>query len=103
MIPAYSNESEMIVLGYLLQNNDSIHRVTDIIIPDSFFDLRHSKLFGLILELSKKGKDYDIISIGLELQKKAIQNIDAYYLSELSSMGNYDIETHAYIIQEKYI
>ncbi len=84
-IPPQSLESEMAVLGAILQRPDCIYDVTDALVPASFYSARNRIVYETILDLSKKGIPIDSVSV-LERLKDTGQierSGGAAYLAEL--------------------
>ena len=52
-IPPQSLESEMAVLGALLQRPDSIYEITDTLVPQSFYSSRNRIVYEAILEIGR--------------------------------------------------
>jgi len=106
-LPPHSNESEIVILGSLLIDKDSILKITDIITADSFYNEANKKIYSTILDLYSKDKNYDLVSLAEELNKRKLltQIGGAAYLSEINTRvpTAANIETHARIIQEKFI
>ncbi len=84
-IPPQSLESEMAVLGAVLQRPDCIYDVTDTLVPASFYSARNRLIYETILELSKKSIPIDSVSVLERLKDTGVieRSGGAAYLAEL--------------------
>jgi len=62
-IPPSSLESERSLLGSLLIDKEGVTRVADIIASDDFYDDNHGTIYGTILELYRKNRPIDIVTV----------------------------------------
>ncbi len=100
-------EAEKAVIGSLLIDNNGISKVADLLIPESFYEIRHQVIFKSMLDLYREGKGIDVLTITTDLKKnKRIQQIGgAAYLSELVSVVPeiLNIENYAHLVREAFI
>jgi replicative DNA helicase len=64
--PPSSIEAEHGVLGSLLLNHESIHRIGDLEV-DAFYVPFHGDVFRVIQTMASAGKPFDVISVGAYL------------------------------------
>ena len=106
-IPPQSIEIEEAVLGSLMIEQDTIHKVTGILKTESFYLLNHQIIFSAILKLSETSKPIDILTVTKELRN--INKLDVVggpvYVTQLTSRvaSAAHIEHHARIIQQLYM
>lgn len=68
-VPPHNQEAERSVLGAILLNNESIHRVVEIgIEPRDFYFENHSRIFETLLSLSSRGQALDLITLSASLR-----------------------------------
>jgi len=75
-------DSEKAVLGSIILRPKALLEVSSIINTESFYTIKHSKIFETILDLHKKDIPIDLISLSNVLNKL---DITSSYLTELSS------------------
>lgn len=106
-IPPQSLESEMAVLGALLQRPDSIYDITDTLVPYSFYSSRNRIVYEAILELNKKGAPIDSVSVLEHLKDKSLleRSGGAAYLADLIDFvpNTANIKHYCTTIQKKKI
>jgi replicative DNA helicase len=70
-VPPHNTEAERSVLGAILLNNESIHRVVEVgIEPRDFYLDAHSKIFEVLLSLSSRGQPLDLVTLTSALRDK---------------------------------
>src|SRR5690606_24792398 len=100
-------DAERAVLGALLLNDEYISAVSEIIIPEDFYNTAHKLIFQAIIDLGQKHKRIDIVTLQNELSKRdQLESIGGiiYLVSlqeDIPSVGL--IEQHAHIIKEKSV
>lgn len=105
-LPAHI-DAERAVLGALLLNDEYIGAVSEIIIPEDFYNTAHKLIFQAIVDLSQKHKRIDIVTLQNELTKRdQLESVGGIiYLvtlqEDIPSVGL--IEQHAHIIKEKSV
>lgn len=62
-IPPSSLESERSLLGALLIDKEGVIRVADIVASDDFYDESHGTIYSVILELYRKNRPIDIVTV----------------------------------------
>lgn len=62
-IPPSSLESERSLLGALLIDKEGVIRVADIVAADDFYDENHGTIYSVILELYRKNRPIDIVTV----------------------------------------
>lgn len=106
-IPPQAKDMEQAVLGALLLEKNALHRVTDLLKVEMFYEERHKIIFEAILGLFQNSDPIDILTVKDFLRKKGQleQAGGAYYLAELTSRvaSAANIEYHSRVIAEKYI
>ena len=84
-IPPHSDEAEMALLGSIMISPESIHEVSDIIRPQTFYAEKHSIIYETMLGLHAKASPIDLISVSQRL--KEIEQLEriggANYITEL--------------------
>lgn len=84
-IPPQSLESEMAVLGAILQRPDCLFDISDTLIPPAFYSARNKIIYETILELNSKSVPIDSVSVLERLKEKGLleRSGGAAYLAEL--------------------
>jgi replicative DNA helicase len=92
-------------LGAIIIKPDTIHDVVDVIVPDSFYSLKHKIIWDAIFELSQKNEPIDLLSLSNILsEKNQIESIGgSAYLGELVSAvpSTSNIKNYADIVHKK--
>ncbi|MDQ3270763.1 MAG: AAA family ATPase [Pseudomonadota bacterium] len=103
-IPAHSAEAEASVLGALMLDNTSIHRVSQIA-PESFYASFNADVFRAIQALAVAGKPFDVVTVYEQLQQagKADRGDE---LARLNALAQYvpsaaNLHRYAEILTEK--
>ncbi len=106
-IPPQALDLEAAVLGAIMLEKDAILSVLDILVPESFYQDSHQKIYSVAVELSTRERPIDLLTITEELRKKEQLEMvgGATYISQLTSrVGSAaHLEYHARIIAQKYI
>lgn len=106
-IPPQSLESEMAVLGALLQRPDSIYDISDTLVPFSFYSSRNRIIYEAVLELNKKGAPIDSVSVLDHLKDQGLveRSGGAAYLAELMDFvpNTANVKHYCTTIQKKKI
>lgn len=84
-IPPQSLESEMAVLGAILQRPDCLYDISDILLPRAFYSARNKIVYETILELQSKSVPLDSVSVLGRLKELSLteRSGGAAYLAEL--------------------
>lgn len=100
-------EAERSVLGSILLNDDTLNQVAEFLLPHEFYHLPHRHIYETILDLHKRFKRIDLVTLKDELEKsKRLEDIGgaAYLIAlqeDIPAIGL--IEQHAQIIKEKAV
>lgn len=86
-IPPQNIEAEKSVLGSILLDKDALIEVSGWLLPEHFYDDRHSAIYQNILELFENGLPIDLVTVSDKLKKKKILSKlgGRAYLTELAS------------------
>lgn len=105
--PPHNTDAEEVVLGALLNEQNSYPKVAAMLTVESFYKEEHQLIYGAITELHSENKSVDIITVCNVLRKNS--ELDragkALYVMQLSSRvsTSMHIEEHALILVEKSI
>ncbi len=106
-IPPQSLEMEEAVLGAAMLEVDAARTVVDMLRPEVFYSEAHQKIFGAVVEISKRDEPVDLLTVTSELKRagRLEEAGGALYLTELTSriVSAANIEYHARIVLQKYI
>lgn len=70
-VPPHHNEAERSVLGAILLDNESLHKITEIGLEGrDFYRESHQKIFDVALSLSQKGEPIDMITMTTALRDR---------------------------------
>jgi replicative DNA helicase len=107
-VPPHAKDVEEVVLGACMLEANAIERIIDILPSfQCFYVPSHQIVYNAILELRRKANAVDIIMVteqlrnSGELEKVGGATVIGRLIGSVSSSAN--IESHAYIIKEKYI
>ncbi len=84
-IPPHNLDSEKALLGALMLKPDSLHDISDLVSPESFYAEKHRMIMVAIMELFSKSEGIDLLTVSSKLrdQKRLEQIGGGSYLSEL--------------------
>ncbi len=84
-IPPQSLESEMAVLGAILQRPDCLYDISDVLTAAAFYSARNKMVYEIILELQSKSVPLDSVSVLGRLKELGLteRSGGAAYLAEL--------------------
>ncbi|MFH1246315.1 MAG: replicative DNA helicase [Candidatus Liptonbacteria bacterium] len=106
-IPPHNLEAEQSVLGSILIDKNSIHRVADLLVADDFYMPAHEIIYRTIIDLYERRKPIDIMSVTNSLkEKKLLQDIGgSSYLADLTNQvtTTSHVDHYAQIVKEKKI
>ena len=106
-IPPQDLEAEHSVLGALLLDPESIHRVVEVLRSTDFYREAHATIFTAILNLYQRSEPADLITVSSELKKMAAleQVGGASYLATLVDgvPSSANVVSYCRIIREKAI
>lgn len=98
MITLHSNETEMTVLGSLLNSQEALFSAIEMIHVDDFAEAQHQKIFQAIKQSFKERKTADILLVGELLKSRdCLNEIGGYgYLATLSQFAGTSAHIQAY-------
>lgn len=106
-VPPRAIEFEEAVLGALMIEKDAYSLVSEILKPQSFYEIKHQKIYQAIQNLSIAQNPVDIITVTEELRKHGDLELvgGPFYITQLSSkvVSSANIEYHARIIAQKHL
>jgi replicative DNA helicase len=106
-VPPQNLEAEQSVLGGVLIDNQTFHRIIDTISPDDFYRPANGKIFGAMCELASKSEPIDVVTLSSKLKQiGAYEEVGgASYLAELLEKVPTAIhsEYHAKLVSEQAI
>lgn len=106
-LPPQNQEAEQSVLGGMLLDNESIHKVVEVLIPEDFYRGAHGRIYSAILNLYQRSEPVDLVTVTNIL--KTLGQLDevggASYLATLvdSVPSAANVASYARIIREKSI
>lgn len=106
-LPPQNLEAEQSILGALLLDKDTIHKIMDILSPEMFYRDAHKYIFQSIIDLNEKSEPIDLITLSNQLKSKEQLDIigGSYYLTQvINSVPTAANATYyAKIIEEKSV
>ena len=106
-MPPQSKELEEVVLGAILLVKDAFDTVSEILKVESFYSDAHQRIFKSMVLLAGKNMPIDLLTVVQQLQAQGDLELvgGMYYVSKLTNsvVSSANIETHANIIQQKFI
>src|SRR4051794_7354265 len=84
-LPPHNLEAEQSVLGGILIDNQTFHKVIDIISSDDFYRPANGKIFAAMCELAAKSEPIDAVTLPAQMKEMGIfeEVGGASYLAEL--------------------
>ncbi|MCB0405122.1 MAG: hypothetical protein KDD51_10070, partial [Bdellovibrionales bacterium] len=84
-LPPQNIEAEQSVLGGILIDNQTFHKVVDVVLPDDFYRPAHGKIYNAMRDLAAKGDPIDVVSLTSKMKELDIYEEagGAAYLAEL--------------------
>lgn len=84
-LPPQNIEAEQSVLGGILIDNQTFHKVVDVVLPDDFYRPAHGKIYNAMRDLAAKGDPIDVVSLTSKMKELDIYEEagGASYLAEL--------------------
>lgn len=104
-VPPQAVEVEQAVLGAMLMEREAIPKAVEILPPDAFYSVKHTRIYEAMLALFERGNPVDLITVTEELRRR--EQLEeaggAYYVTELTAKvaTAANVEYHARIIAEK--
>jgi len=106
-LPPQNTEAEKAVLGSLLLDQESIHKIADVLSPDSFYNRANQIIYSAIQNLSERREPIDILNLSNKLGEiNSLDDIGGIgYLTTLvnSVSTSAHILSYAKIVQRKKI
>lgn len=107
-IPPQDIGREKAVLGIILLESSAVHKVMDIIQPDTFYDPTHGLIWECILELAKENQPIDSITVSKQLKSKGTFSAGSDIRFTLTALTNdvvssVNLTKYAMVIEEKAI
>jgi len=106
-LPPQNLEAEQAVLGGMLLDNSTIHKIKALLTPDDFYRDAHRKIFNAIIGLNDEGIAVDLVTLVDKLKKS--NHLDsiggASYIASLFDLTPTaaNIEHHAAIVRQKML
>lgn len=98
---------EKVVLGALMIDKDAFSIVSETLVPETFYEPRHQKIFAAIRNLNVDENPVDILTVTNELEKEGtLESVGGptYIVDLASHVGSAaNIQYHAKILQQKYM
>ena len=106
-LPPRDIELERAVLGALMLEKDAYAEVSEILVPESFYEPAHQKIYSAIVGLSLEQKPVDFLTVTDRLrQENELEAIGGPpYIVELTAgvTSAANIEYHARLVAQKYL
>lgn len=106
-VPPQAKDLEVAVLGAILLERSAFDHVADIITSESFYVDAHQRIFSAIKKMQSVNQPIDTLTVTEELKKSEELELvgGPYFITQLTNsvVSSANIETHARIIQQKYI
>ena len=106
-LPPSNLDAERAVLGACLLDRGALVNVTEILSPDDFHDLNYRDVYNVIVEMSRKNRPVDMLTLSAELKDRGIydklggQSFLAAIIDSTPTAAN--AEYHARIVRDKAI
>ena len=106
-VPPHSKEAEMMVLGCMLTNINSVNTAVDLLDDNDFYFTEHRTIFATLKFLYKNDKPADVHLVAEELKRKDKLNTigGVSYLTTLAQFAGTSahIEHYAHLVHDKAI
>ena len=106
-LPPQATDIEATVLGALMLEKDAYSEVSDLLVPESFYDPKHRKIYEAIFQLGTNQRPIDMLTVTEQLRANGtLEEVGgAIAVSELTSnvLSAANVEYHARIIAQKYL
>ncbi len=96
-IPPSSLESERSLLGSLLIDREGVIRIADIISADDFYDEGHWLIFGSVIELFRKSKPIDLVTVSEALS--SLWQLDTIWWNTYLADLTMSVPTSAHVFE----
>jgi replicative DNA helicase len=104
-LPPQNLDAEKSVLGSMLIDNESIHKIVEVLPSDGFYREAHRKIFNAIIDLYQRNEPADLVTVTTQLSSKGeLDEIGgASYLSSLvdNIPTSANASAYAKIVREK--
>ncbi|WP_203248289.1 replicative DNA helicase [Sporosarcina beigongshangi] len=104
-IPPHNNEAEQSVIGAIFLEPQALITAAELLIPEDFYRLAHTKIFETMIKLSDRGQAIDVVTVTEELSaKKELEDVGGIsYLTEIANSvpTAANIVHYARIVEEK--
>jgi replicative DNA helicase len=106
-VPPQNVEAEQSVLGGILIDNQTFHKIVDAITPEDFYRPAHGKIYTAMCELSARGEPIDVVTLTSKMKELGVYEEvgGAAYLAELLERVPTAIhsEYHARLVNDQAI
>lgn len=106
-LPPQAVDIEATVLGALMLEKDAYSEVSDLLVPESFYDPKHQKIYEAIFQLGTNQRPIDMLTVTEQLRANGtLEEVGgALAVSELTSnvLSAANVEFHARIVAQKYL
>ena len=100
-------ELEAAVLGAVMIEQDAYSLISEILRPESFYDVRHQLIYEAVRTLALQQKPVDVLTVTDQLEKTGnLEEVGGpYYITQLANnvVSSAHIEYHARIIAQKFL
>ena len=104
-VPPHSEEAEQSVLGSMMMDHDAVNAAVESLVPEDFYNARHSEIFRAMVDLNREGRDIDLVTVKDRLQSagKLEAAGDMRYLTEIAAAvpSSYHIKNYIRIVRER--
>ena len=69
-IPPHNDDAEKSVLGSVLLDKEALYEVLEILKPEDFYNEMHREIYSAVIELYRKSRPVDILTVSEELKKR---------------------------------
>ncbi len=100
----HNEEAEKSVLGAVLIDKDAMITVSELLVPECFYNSTNAIIYECMLVLYEQRKPIDLLTITAELKKKKANTIDSEYFTSLVEAvpTAANVEHYASIVREAY-
>lgn len=106
-LPPRDLELEAAVLGALMLEKDAYSEVSELLVPDSFYEPAHQKVFETIQQLNAAEKPIDMLTVTDKMRADGTLAAvgGPVFIAELTSrvVSAANIEYHARLVAQKYL
>ncbi len=100
----HNEEAEKSVLGAILIDKDAITSVSELLIPECFYNATNALIYNAMLVLYEQRKPIDLLTISAELKKNKATAVESEYFTTLvdSVPTAANVEHYAKLVREAY-